>query len=148
MREVIEVSENENLTQLRRVVEEAFGKGDVGVLDETMTPDFIEHEEMPGMGSGLEGLKNVIRMVRQAFPDLRIEIDDTISSGDQVCVRQTFSGTNTGSFMGNPPTGKSASWESIDIISFRNGRLAEHWGQMDMIGLFTQLGLAGMPAAA
>ncbi len=147
MREVIDVSANENLTQLKRVVE-VFSNGDVGVLDETMTPDFVEHEEMPGMGSGLEGLKNVIRMVRQAFPDLRIEIDDTFSSGDQVALRQTFSGTNNGPFMGNPATGKSASWESIDIISFRNGRLAEHWGQMDMIGLLTQLGLAEMPAAA
>ncbi len=142
------MSESDNLAQLRRVVEDAFSKGDLSALDETMTPNFIEHEEMPGMGSGLEGLKNLIRMMRQAFPDLLLKIDDTISSGDQVCVRQTFSGTNTGSLLGNPPTGKSASWESVDIIGFRNGRLAEHWGQMDMLGLLTQLGLAELPAAA
>jgi predicted ester cyclase len=65
-----------------------------------------------------------------------------------VCARTTWTGTNTGSFMGNPPTGRSATWEAIDIVRVRDGLCAEHWGQMDIMGLLTQLGLAEMPMAA
>ena len=140
------VSENEEL--YRRVTQDAFSKGDLSVIDEVVSSDFQEHEPAPGVRSGRDGVKDIVGMMRTAFPDLRVRIDETFGVGDQLCARATFMGTNTGSFMGNPPTGKPVEWEAIDVIRSRDGRIVEHWGQMDMIGLFTQLGLMQMPMAA
>jgi len=63
-------------------------------------------------------------------------------------VRTTWSGTNTGPFMGQLPTGRAATWEAIDIIRVQGDRIAEHWGQMDMMGCLTQIGMMQMPMAA
>ena len=86
-------------------------------------------------------------MMRSAFPDLSVRIEDTFEAGDQLCAGPT-SWAHHRSFDGNPPTGKHVEWEAIDVIRVRDGRCAEHWGQMDMIGLFTQLGRMQMPMAA
>ncbi len=145
---MIDVSESTNEELYRRVTQRAFSQGDLNVIDEAVSPDFTEHEPLPGGRTGRDGLKDVVGMMRTAFPDLKVRIDDTFESGDQLCGRATFMGTNTGPFMGNPPTGKHVEWEAIDILSSRDGRIAEHWGQMEMIGLFSQLGLMQMPMAA
>ena len=142
------MSESENQELYRRVTQDVFSKGDLNVIDELVSSDFQEHEPAPGIRPGRDGVKDIVGMMRTAFPDLSVRIDDTFGVGDQLCARATFMGTNTGSFMGNPPTGKSVAWEAIDVIRSKAGRITEHWGQMDMIGLLTQLGLAEMPAAA
>lgn len=141
------MSASENVTLYRRVIEEGFGKGDLAVIDEVMSPDFTEHEIAPGQGPGRQGVKDVVGMMRTAFPDLHLTLQDAFTSGDQLCGRLTFSGTNTGPFMGQAPTGRAASWGAIDIVRFRDGRIAEHWGEMDMLGLLGQLGAVAQQAA-
>ncbi len=142
------MSESENVELFRRVTLGAFGDGDMSVIDECLTDDFQEHEPAPGVRPGREGVKDITNMIRTAFPDLRIRIDDSFGVGDQVCARTTWTGTNTGSFMGQPATGRSATWEAIDVIRVRGDRIAEHWGQMDMMGVLTQIGMMQMPMAA
>lgn len=142
------MSESKNEELFRRVTQEAFGKGEMSAIDEAVSSDFTEHEPLPGGHTGREGVKDIVEMMRKAFPDLKVRIDDTFESGDQLCARSTFMGTNTGPFMGNPPTGKHVEWEAIDIIRSREGRISDHWGQMDMMSLFSQLGLMQMPMAA
>ncbi|HUK78764.1 MAG TPA: ester cyclase [Thermoleophilia bacterium] len=142
------MSEKENVELFRRVTLGVFADGDLSVIDECLTDDFVEHEPAPGVRPGREGVKDIATMIRTGFPDLRITIDDAFGVGDQVSARSTWKGTNTGSFMGMPATGRPATWEAIDIIHVRNGRINEHWGQMDIMGLFTQLGLMQMPMAA
>jgi steroid delta-isomerase-like uncharacterized protein len=148
MREVIDMSESTNQELYRRVTLGAFADGDLSVIDELLTDDFQEHEPSPGLRPGREGVKDIVTTVRTGFPDLRIRIDDTFGEGDQLCARTTWTGTNTGPFMGNPPTGRTATWEAIDIIRCRDGRITEHWGQLDIMGLLAQLGLMQMPMAA
>ena len=145
---MIDVSANENVTLYRRVIEEGFSKGDLAVIDDVLSPDFTEYEVVPGQRPGREGVKDVVGMMRTAFPDLHLTLQDAFTSGDQLCGRLTFSGTNTGPFMGQAPTGRAASWGAIDIVRFRDGRITEHWGEMGMLGLLTQLGAIDMPAAA
>ena len=142
------MSESENIQLFRRVTLGAFGDGDMSVIDRYLTDDFQEHEPAPGVRPGREGVKDIALMMRAGFPDLRITIDDAFGVGDQVCARSTWTGTNTRSFMGMPATGKSATWEAIDVIHVRGDRIAEHWGQLDIMGMFTQLGLMQMPMAA
>jgi predicted ester cyclase len=142
------MSADQNGELYRRVTLGAFGEGDMSVIDELLTADFSEHEPAPGVRPGREGVKDIANMVRTGFPDLRITIDDAFGVGDQLCARTTWTGTNTGPFMGRPATGRTATWEAIDVIRVRDGRIAEHWGQLDIMGVFAQLGMIDLPAAA
>ena len=61
--------------------------------------------------------------------------------GDTAAARFTITGTDTGGFMGMPPTGKSVTVTGMDFMRFRDGKIVEHWGEMDMLGLLQQLGV-------
>jgi predicted ester cyclase len=137
-----------NAQVFRHVMDECFGRGDLAAVDRYFREDFQEHEPVPGPQTGREGVKQIIRVMRGAFPDLRATIEDLSEVGDKLWARVRFSGTNTGELMGAPPTGKRASFEAIDCVRFVDSRLAEHWGVVDMLGLLQQLGHAPAPAAA
>ena len=135
-----------NAQVFRRVMDECFGRGDLAAVDRYFREDFQEHEPVSGPQTGREGVKQIIRVMRGAFPDLGATIEDLSEVGDKLWARVRFSGTNTGELMGAPATGKRASFEAIDCVRFVDSRLAEHWGVVDMLGLLQQLG--HVPAAA
>ena len=140
------MSTEQNKVLVRRMVEEIFTQGKTSQADEFLAPDFVEHEELPpGIPSGREGVKQLTNMFRTAFPDFRATIDDIVAEGDKVVIRQTWSGTHKGEFMGVPPTGKSVSFGVIDIIRIVGGKFVEHWGQMDSMGMMQQLGAIPAP---
>jgi steroid delta-isomerase-like uncharacterized protein len=130
----------EGVTAFRRVMEEGFSRGRLDAIDGAVSPDFVEHEVGPGQGGGRDGLKTIIALLRTAFPDLEARVEDVFAAGDRLCARVRFSGTHAGEFQGLPATGRHAEWEAIDICRIADGRLAEHWGQIDRLGLLQQLG--------
>jgi steroid delta-isomerase-like uncharacterized protein len=141
------MSIEENKTLARRMVEEIFTRGNLNLADEFVASDFVEHEELPpGLPGGREGVIQLTTMLRSAFPDLKATVDDVIAEGDKVVIRQTWSGTHKGEFMGIPPTGKKVSFGVIDIIRVAGGKMVEHWGQMDAMGMMQQLGAIPAPA--
>ena len=134
---------------VRQFIDEIFNRGNMSMVDELFAADFVEHEELPpGIPRDREGVIQLTSMLRSAFPDFKATIDDIIAEGDKVVIRQTWSGTQKGEFMGIPPTGKSVSIGVIDIIRMGDGKVVEHWGQMDSMGMMQQLGAipAGPPA--
>jgi predicted ester cyclase len=136
----------ENKELVRRLMDEGINQGNIGLIDEFFAPDFVEHEELPpGIPPGREAVKQFTTMFRSAFPDLNVTFDDLLAEGDKVVVRSTWSGTHNGEFMGIAPTGKSMSVGVIDIIRFAGGKIVEHWGQMDRMGLMQQLGVVPAP---
>jgi steroid delta-isomerase-like uncharacterized protein len=140
------VSVDRNKAVVRQLVDEVFNQGNVGIVDELVAPDFIEHEELPpGIPGGREGIKYLTAMLRGAFPDFEATIDDIIAEDDRIVVRQTWSGTHEGEFMGIPATGKRVSFGVIDIIRIADDKCVEHWGQMDNAGLMHQLGVTPGP---
>lgn len=142
------MSEKQNKAIVRRFVEEVFNRGNMSVADELMAPDFVEHEELPpGIPRDLEGVKQMTTMMRSAFPDFKATIEDIIAEGNKMVIRMTWSGTQKGEFMGIAPTGKSVSIGVIDIIRIADGKLVEHWGQMDSMGMMQQLGAIPAPEA-
>ena len=141
------MSAEQNKALTARFVEELFNKGNIGIVNEISTPDFIEHEQLPpGIPSDREGVKVLTSMLRSAFPDFKATIDDILAEGDKVVIRQTWSGTQKGEFMGVPPTGRSVSFGVIDIVRFSGGKFVEHWGLMDSMSLMQQLGAVPAPA--
>ena len=120
----------------------AMNTGDVSNLDSVVATDLIDHEEMPGITStGGQRFKDFIAMFRSAIPDLKVTAEDTIIEDERAAVRFTLSGTQSGSLMGMPPTGKSFSIQGVDIMHFNNGKCIEHWGVSDQVGLLMQLGM-------
>jgi steroid delta-isomerase-like uncharacterized protein len=136
------MSIEQNKALFRRLVEEIFNKGNVSTIDEFLAPNFVEREVLPpGTPSGREGVKQLTRMFRTAFPDFNVNIDDLVAEGDKIVARTTWSGTQKGEFMGIPPSGKRVSFDVIDIIRISDGKGVEHWGVMDSSAMMQQLGV-------
>jgi steroid delta-isomerase-like uncharacterized protein len=133
---------------MRRLYE-LLSAGDIDGFGDHIADDFVEHEEMPGLEPSKEGVKQMFRMYWAAFPDLRMEVEDVLVSGDKGVARVRATGTHQGEFMGMPATGKSVDVQLIDIIRFGEDGLArEHWGVFDALGMMQQLGAIPAPAPA
>ena len=123
--------------------------GDLDAFGELLAEGFIQHEELPGLAPTKEGVLELFRGYKAAFPDLRMDAEDVLASGDKAVARVKATGTQTGEFMGMPASGKSVDIQLIDIMRFDDaGLVCEHWGVMDMLSMLQQLGAApeGLPA--
>jgi steroid delta-isomerase-like uncharacterized protein len=127
----------QNKDLVRRFVEEVFVRGRSEAVDGLVTPDFVSHG-LPG--SGPEVMKAAIARVGPALTDATMTIHDLIAAGDRVAVRLTSRATQTGTFMGMPPSGKTYEIEEIHIFRITDGKVAEHWHQGDFVGMMRQLG--------
>lgn len=130
----------ENKAIVHRYLGEAWIKRNVGILDELMAPNYARY--LPGQETPLdrEGQKQRIAGFHKAMPDLAYFIEDLFAEGDRVVFRIMIRGTHQGAFMGAAPTGKQLSVTAIDITRLENGKIVDHWGQMDMLGLMRQIG--------
>lgn len=134
---------------VRRLIEEGFSCGHLDIADEVISPDLVEHQNFgPDHASGADGVKAVIASLRRAFSDFHLAIDDLTVDGDTVWVRMTASGINDGSFMGNAPSGRAMRATVFDAMRVEDGRIVEHWGVPDRLGILFQLGLAKPPTHA
>ncbi len=122
-------AENEALA--RRYIEEVFNKGNLVVIDELIATDFTEHDLYPGQAPGLQGEKQAVSMLRAAFPDLHLTIDEVISEGDHVVLQATVRGTQRGEFMGSPATGAPATDTQVHVLRCAGGKCVEHWGEVN-----------------
>jgi predicted ester cyclase len=136
-------------TDIKRTAEriplEVINGGKFGLLDELLTPDFVDHYPQPGVPPTREGLKQSVIALKTAFPDLHYVVEDAVECGDRIVHRLTASGTMKGDFMGMPATGKRATWTEIHIGRGVNGRLTEHWGLVDRLDMLVQLGIVPAP---
>jgi steroid delta-isomerase-like uncharacterized protein len=123
--------------------------GDIEGFGALLADDFVEHEETPGVPPTKEGVVQFFRMYRAAFPDLRMDTEDVLASGDKTVARVRATGTHQGELMGIPPTGKRVDVQLIDIMKFDDaGLVREHWGVVDTMAMMQQLGVIppGPPA--
>src|SRR5688500_11818168 len=131
----------------RRFLEEAFNSGNLAVVDELVAPEFVNHDAaLPEPGVGIEAAKASITGYREAFPDLRLTIEQQLAEGEYVTTRWSARGTHQGNLMGMPPTGKQATVTGITIDRIVDGRFVESWTNWDTLGLMQQLGV--IPALA
>jgi|SRR5215472_973254 predicted ester cyclase len=129
-----------NKAIVRRFNKEFLEEGDEDVALDLVDPDFINHTAPAGTPRGGEGLIYFVnKVMRQAFPDLRVEIYQQIAENDLVFTRKTFHATHLGPFMGIAPTGRKVFMNVMDIIRIKNGKYIEHWGIRDTQELLNQL---------
>ena len=121
---------------------ELISAGDVDGFGELVADDFVEHEALPGLEPSKDGVLAFFRMYVAAFPDLRMDAEDVLASGDKVVARVRATGTHQGEFLGIPATGRAVDVQLIDIIRFDDDGLAkEHWGVLDSMTMMQQLGV-------
>ena len=128
---------------------ERINAGDIAGFGDLVAGDFVEHQGGPGLPPTKEGTLEFFGILRAAFPDMRMDVEDLIADEEKTVARVTVTGTHKGEFMGVPPTGTRVDVQLIDIMRFnRAGLVCEHWGVADMLSLMQQLGAvpAGPPA--
>jgi predicted ester cyclase len=126
-----------------RVLFEAITTGDLDRLDAVMAPDIVDHDPYnPHASDGLEGVKRLIGMYREAFPDISYDVLTQVAEGDLVATRWVATGTHRGELMGAAPTGERSIFSGIAIQRFEGGKVVESWSNWDTLGMFLQLGVA------
>lgn len=136
----------------RSVVERVlagFAAGDTTVVDQLCAPDLVEHQfGMTGTGAeAITNVKHAIQDLHATIPDLSINIEDAVETGDTIWVRARARGTATGPFFG-PPSGRPVDITVIDVARVTDGRIVEHWGVPDRFALLAQTGVLTRLAAA
>ena len=126
---------------VERIPLEVFNQSKFDLIDELVSPDFVDHFVQPGVPANRAGFKQSAIALKTAFPDLRYVVEDYLETGDRFVHRATGSGTMTNEFMGIAPTGNRVEMQLIDIMRFDDaGLVCEHWGVADMLSLMQQIG--------
>ena len=137
----------QNAAVVRRFAEEVITQGNIDAAGQLVWEDVIEQVPLPGQGPGLEGLKDILRVMRAAFPDLDFSIKEQIAEGDKVASRFEWTGTHRGEFLGVPATGHPVRVWGMVIDRLEEGRIRDTRIIMDTLGLMIQLGVFPPPAA-
>lgn len=140
------MSIEENKAIVRRFFEEGPSKGNLNIANELLSPDFTLHVPLPA-SPGIEGINEVITACRAAFEHLNVTIEDMTAEGNKVAARFTAHGIHKGSFMGLPATGKPITMTGIEIFRIEDGKIAELWGEANLLGLMQQLGIIPVPGS-
>jgi len=124
----------------RRWIEDGWQEGDVGVVDQLHSPDFVDHDPA-GRPSDNQGFKQGIARLYTAFPDLTAQVHELVIDTETgtVALRWSATGTHQGEYLGAQPSGRSITFKGIEIIRIRNDRIIERWGEWDGIDLLKQL---------
>jgi steroid delta-isomerase-like uncharacterized protein len=138
-----ELERNKAISQ--RFNDEIKNQHKLKVIDELLSPTFVNHSPIPGFPSTREGVKAFFAYWAQAFPDLTCTVTDRIAEGDRVVDLFTLEGTHLGEFMGIPATGKRVKYNGMHIFSFADGQIVGHWNVLDLLTLMTQLGVVSSP---
>ncbi|MDQ3611550.1 MAG: ester cyclase [Actinomycetota bacterium] len=138
----LDADRSEAFTVMRRIFDEGFATGDESVADQLLSPQLIEHQfALTGEGpSAVEQVKEAIRQVHAAVPDIAFTIEDSVESGDTIWVRVRAQGTATGPYFG-PPNGRPVDITVLDVARIVDGRIVEHWGVPDRFAMLAQTGV-------
>jgi len=143
------MSADENKAIARRFVEvlqEFFRMGDADLVDSVLADNIIQHiSVMPPEAQSLEGFKQLLPTLRQAFPDALLEVEDLVAEGDKVALRLIWNATHQGEVFGIPPTGNRATVTETHVFRIADRKVVERWDEWDALGMMQQLGVIPEP---
>ena len=135
------VEQNKNVA--RRLLEGVFGEKDLGLIEELVADDVVDHNKIIfAQPEGPGGVAEGIRMFLVAFPDVSVDVQHLVGEDDYVVARFRMAGTNKGPYPRVPePTSRHTEWESMLLFRIEGGKIVELWGTSDRMGMLTQLGI-------
>jgi predicted ester cyclase len=119
--------------------DEVLGKGNFQLFDELFANDFHDHTPPPGVSPDKNGVRQLYKVLRTAFPDFYAKVHWQLVDRDFVTTYKTYRGTHQGEFLGVSPTCHEVQFEALDVLRVRHGKLAEHWGVANLFSLVQQL---------
>jgi predicted ester cyclase len=131
----------------RDFVEQAWSRGDFSRIDEFLTEDYLEHRP-EGTVEGVEGMRQLVSMMRQAYPDLRVELHHVVADDKFLACTYTVEGTMQGDLGELKATGKAISLEGMYMGRIEGERMAEGWNRFDLLSMMMQLGFISPEAGA
>ena len=134
------MSTEQNKQIIRGFIDEIINTGDMDAAGDYVADDVIELAPFPGQGPGLPGLKDVLRGMRNAFPDMHWTVEEQIAEGDKVLTRFNWTGTHKAEFFGIPATGRQVSVWGMVIDRMESAKVKDTRILMDVFGLMKQLG--------
>lgn len=137
----------QNKATVERLYEEVLLGKNNEVLNEIIANDVVIHvpPEAGGDTVGRDAYVATVKNVQKAFPDLDVEHLDVYAGEDHVVMRNRYTGTHEGEYMGIEPTGAEVTYDGMVLFRLEDGKVAEAWGQIDTLGLLTQFGVVEPP---
>jgi steroid delta-isomerase-like uncharacterized protein len=130
-----------NTAIVARFIETAINQGNIESTNEFCHEDVVEQVPFPGQGPGVEGIKDVIRGMLTAFPDMHWTIEEQVAEGDKVVTRFEWTGTHQAEFFGVPATGRPVRVWGMAIDRLEGGKIKDTRLIMDALGMMVQLGV-------
>lgn len=127
-----------------RWFEEVWNQGRLETVTELLDPDVLGHGLVDETGKNIRGVESFLsffKMFKQAFPDIHITIEESVTEGDKIMVLCRVRGTHADHGIGFGPTGKAVDFTGMCMVRVRNGKIVESWNSFDFLGMFQQLGL-------
>jgi steroid delta-isomerase-like uncharacterized protein len=125
---------------LQQLFAQALNEKRIELFDEFIHPEYNNHNAY--VEPGPAGVKAFFRHYLDAFPDTKVAIEDVIEEGGRISARFTYNGTFTNTFMGYPSNSAAIQMRSIDIWRVKDGKLVEHWDELNLLEVFQQIGAA------
>jgi steroid delta-isomerase-like uncharacterized protein len=132
------VSLEDNKAFVTAVLDAAFNRGDLDVVDRHFSADAAIHDPGLEMG-GPADLRRGLAGLRTVFPDFHFSIEDVLAERDRVAIRYRGSGTHCADFLGVSPSGRWVDYTGIVILRLEQGKIAEFWAQPDQLGVLKQI---------
>ena len=148
MKEGYETSDNASV--VRRWFEEVWNRGREEAIDELFDEEGVAHGLADETGSDLRGptgFRPFFRRFREAFPEIEVVVEDTVSEGDKVAARCSVRGRHRGDTLGFKATDSPVEFDGICILRIRDGKIVEAWNNFDFMSMFQQLGALHLDAA-
>jgi predicted ester cyclase len=125
------------LAYYRRVV----SSGHLSEIADYISPDYVDHNAPSGSLVGPALVELHLRAIRTTFPDFVLTTHEVVAERDWVVVRVTAEGTHLGEWLGIKPSGKRIRLRGINLDRVHTGRIVEHWGEADTVGMLLQMGV-------
>ena len=124
---------------VNQFIEEVLNQGNINACGKYFWEDMVEQEPLPSQGPGLDGLKDVLRGLRSAFPDMHWTIEEQISEGEKVMTRFEWTATHQGAFFGIAATGRPVKVWGMVVDRLVNGKIKDTRILMDTPAMMAQL---------
>ena len=142
---------SDNASVVRRWFEEVWNRGREEAIDELFAEEGVAHGLTDESGAELRGpahFKTFHGRFREAFPDIEVVVEDTVSEGDKVAARCTVRGRHRGDSLGFKATDSPVEFTGITFVRVRDGKIVEAWNNFDFMSMFQQLNVLRLDAAA
>lgn len=137
----VQANERVVATFLHEVIDEHEGSATAGLV----TSNVSWHGGTLGVVSGRANVTGLFTSIVTALPDLRSTVYDVVAQGDQVVVRQTLTGTQKGAIIGIPASGRTVTWNAVDLFVLRDGQISQMWAGDDWTAILNDTGTYKAP---